>query len=455
MFDQETSTALSERELQVLQLVATGASNQQIARKLVISVNTVKVHLRNIFEKLGVQSRTEATTRAIQEGWVVVEEYGANSAPSALKTFLIANRQAALQQWQLVYFALALLLALATMILPLRFKNAPIVKPYLPVIQVDENKFYEQQPTPTPIAATGNPSNRWSFQSPMPTHRAGLGVVALNGQIYAIGGVRTNDRATRLLEIYNPQTDTWSEGAAKPTATTNVSAAVIDDQIYVPGGCTNEGQAVDALEIYHSQTDTWTQGQPLPKARCGYGLAALADKLYLFGGWDGESFENTGWVYSVSDDAWEVLAAAMPEAKGFFGTASLDGKIYVVGGYDGQNEFAQTYIFDPDKGEWSEKTPLNEKRGGLGLVNAGKQLYAIGGGWDRIISTSEKYDPATDTWTTFEAPFTDQWRNAGLAVIDTKIYAIGGWNSTEGKYMDSVVSYQVLFQLFLPISVGN
>ncbi len=61
---------ISEREKEILQLVAHGRSNRQIAEQLVISEHTVKVHLRNIFSKIGATSRTEAGLYAIRQGWV-------------------------------------------------------------------------------------------------------------------------------------------------------------------------------------------------------------------------------------------------------------------------------------------------------------------------------------------------------------------------------------------------
>src|SRR3712207_5916382 len=71
---------LSEREREILRLVASGLSNQQIAGELDISANTVKVHLRNIFGKIGAASRTEATMYAVRSGIVTVDR--ATTAPS-------------------------------------------------------------------------------------------------------------------------------------------------------------------------------------------------------------------------------------------------------------------------------------------------------------------------------------------------------------------------------------
>ena len=59
---------LSEREIEVLQQMAQGSPNKEIAKHLVISESTVKTHVANIFQKLGVNGRTEAVTQALQKG---------------------------------------------------------------------------------------------------------------------------------------------------------------------------------------------------------------------------------------------------------------------------------------------------------------------------------------------------------------------------------------------------
>jgi two-component system, NarL family, response regulator LiaR len=60
--------ALSQREVEVLRLVARGQTNQQIAQKLLLSVSTVKKHLRRILSKLGVSDRTQAAITALELG---------------------------------------------------------------------------------------------------------------------------------------------------------------------------------------------------------------------------------------------------------------------------------------------------------------------------------------------------------------------------------------------------
>jgi LuxR family maltose regulon positive regulatory protein len=60
----ELIESLSEREIEVLQLMAEGLTNPEIASRLYVSLNTVKVHSRNIYAKLGVNNRTQAGTRA-------------------------------------------------------------------------------------------------------------------------------------------------------------------------------------------------------------------------------------------------------------------------------------------------------------------------------------------------------------------------------------------------------
>jgi LuxR family maltose regulon positive regulatory protein len=63
-YGQPLPEALSERELEVLRLVASGRSNREIARELYVSLGTVKTHINNTYRKLGANSRTRAVARA-------------------------------------------------------------------------------------------------------------------------------------------------------------------------------------------------------------------------------------------------------------------------------------------------------------------------------------------------------------------------------------------------------
>ncbi len=64
----ESAEHLSERELEVLRLMARGASNHEIAERLVITVGTVKSHINHILGKLEAHNRTEAVARARELG---------------------------------------------------------------------------------------------------------------------------------------------------------------------------------------------------------------------------------------------------------------------------------------------------------------------------------------------------------------------------------------------------
>lgn len=65
---------LSGREMEVLKLAAKGISNKDIAKELFLSPRTVQAHLGNIFNKLGVGSRTEAILCGLRRGWFTLED---------------------------------------------------------------------------------------------------------------------------------------------------------------------------------------------------------------------------------------------------------------------------------------------------------------------------------------------------------------------------------------------
>lgn len=67
---ESSQAGLTEREIEIVRLLAQGATNKEIAEKLFIAENTVKVHLKNILEKLKLRNRQQLVAYAVQEGLV-------------------------------------------------------------------------------------------------------------------------------------------------------------------------------------------------------------------------------------------------------------------------------------------------------------------------------------------------------------------------------------------------
>jgi DNA-binding CsgD family transcriptional regulator len=442
----EQGESLTDRETELLQLVATGVTNRQVAQRLSISVNTVKVHLRNIYTKLGAESRTEATMIAVREGLVTVE--GAETPPAGAEStspltqlpFLPLAPEPPLPWFKRLALLAALLVVVAGVATTWPYDTSQNIALGPPPALESGGSAPQVQPAEGSL---------WREQAQMPTRRAHLALAVASGRIFAIAG-QTPEGSTPVVEIYNPADDIWTRGADKPTPTSYVSAAIIGSEICVPGGCDAENTPTSKVEVYSPADDSWREVSPLPEARCAYAVASLDGLLYLFGGWDGERYVATVFVYDPRAETW-TEGTPMGTERGLAAAAPLGGRLYVVGGYDGTQELTTCTVYNPAEGTWEECAPLAVGRGGLGLVSLGGQLYAIGGGGRRTyLGFNERYSPNYDRWSAVETPIVGEWRSPGVVVMDNVVYAIGGWS---GDYLSLNQVYEPLpFRIFVPVT---
>ena len=446
----ESGETLSERELDVLRCVSSGASNKQIASELTISQNTVKVHLRNIYTKLDVSSRTEATTAAIQQGYITVPGMENTAVAAETQPVTETNGEqniaaestgAAVDQlqkrnWRMPVLLLLLLFSvIAIMLLGLQVMNQS-----------------QAAATPEPFEETTIGDSRWISSRPMPEGRANMAVASVGLDIYQIGG-ETTGGVDGKVTIYDSVDRVWREAAEKPTAIADASAVELYGELYVPGGRLVDGQPTAAVEAYSPSQDAWRLIASLPQPLSGGLTLSDGAFLYVFGGWDGEEYLDTAFKYDPSADSWRPLPP-MPEARAFAAGGELTGKLAVVGGANEQGQLPSCHIFDPTGEEWSSCPDMLQPRAAAGSAVILNKLYVIGGGIDSEdeVSFSEVYDPNSETWQVVNTPMLEgraSWPHTGVGHVETRIYALGGRHGD--IYLDDTFIYAPLvYQTFIP-----
>ncbi|MEX1019938.1 MAG: LuxR C-terminal-related transcriptional regulator [Litorilinea sp.] len=498
---------LSEREMDVARLLTTGATNSEIARELTISPHTVKVHLRNVFEKLQVSSRTEASMVLLQRGWVVVPglETPGVETPGALEAQTgpvappvpppLADQPAGLAVWQRIYLGVAVALCLVAAFTPYVLGRPRASFALLS----DAGQTVIGRPAVELLP-------RWEARTPLSQARSRMAVAMDSQAIYVVGGEASGGRLLQSVDTYDLQVNQWHQLAPLPFALANSTAAIWENRLYVAGGVTPTSGAgsvaenvsenipenvagdevaagaqpaveaaediaaelagerpatgntptarftvSDALLLYDGALQTWRPRGALPVPLAGAHLLADSSALYLLGGWDGETMRDEVWAWTPDANTPAVewrLITRLPVPMAFFGATLVDGALYVAGGYDGQNELAQVHRYRLETARWEALPPLTVPRGGLTLAHDGVALLALGGGWTRPISDHERFDAGTNQWTTFASPIPGEWRHLAAVSREGVIHLLGGWS---GDYLDTHLQYQSSFRALLPM----
>jgi len=438
------SQQLSDREIDILKLVAQAKSNKDIAAELFISVNTVKVHLANIFQKIGVASRTEAALYAINHSITKADnsfEFEKPLLSFPNQTELVLSHDSPKNTfWKLVVLIFLVLLLLSAFLL-IRSNFA-----------VQPTKF----PDSSSMTLIGQ---SWQILHPMSEPRAGMAVTAYNNSVYVFGG-KSQTGVTSLCEKYDTIEKKWLKLENKPTAVTDIKAVTVGERIYVPGGETNQGTFTNVLEVYNPRTDTWELKSPLPESVSAYALAAVDGIIYLFGGHRGQGPLDIVISYDPNSDKWEYISK-LNEPRTYAEAVSVKERIFLLGGLKGNMVLTLNESFNPyrnDQGEsyWKTETPLPKPGYGLVAGELGSSIYVIYG--DTLESDYNRpiyYSIVDDKWYGDLNPNYEQNNNplTGGVIMDGQFFLVGGKRNE--VFLSDLKSFRVVYTVILPITINR
>jgi N-acetylneuraminic acid mutarotase len=316
------------------------------------------------------------------------------------------------------------------------------------------------------VSASELIEDSWNTKTPMSQARFGLGVVAVGGKIYAIGGAVDAGRSfVGTNECYDPVSDTWTTLKSMPTPRARFAIAAYQGKIYCIGGETGAGKpsTFGVNEVYNPTTNSWSTKASVP----------FNGECLLVNIEDGKFFvitEQNLFMYNVATDSWTEKTRIPDEQDssrlGAGTSAAVGNKIIFFYSYiiDSSLSFRnKVMIYDTKSDAWSKgadpphigTNPPPYTRsfygGAVGVTTgqfAPQKVYVI------HYTHNLVYTPAKDTWSTAKDMPTER-RGFGVAVVDDLLYVIGGYTPHhQPAHSDFLESTEVVEQ-YVPIDYRN
>ena len=451
---------LSEREMDVARLLATGASNTEIARDLVISPHTVKVHLRNIFEKLEVNSRTEATMALVQHGWLEVEGVvrmeGAAQNGSAVDVVAqpeirepepLADLQAHPAPWQRVWLVAALIGAIILVVVPWMVTPAASSAPLLSDVSASDRSI-------APITLYA----RWVALAPMPQARSRHAVARQQRVIYSFGGESMGGELLDSVVGLDLDVNRWRTFRSLPVPLSNLAAATVGDVIYVAGGTlassidaqpdgANAASGIngadapafnDKLWRFDPAENEWSELGNLPVAVAGASLLPAKyndeDALILAGGWDGERVRDEVWLLPIDEKVIGTSAISESVNSESVTSETVTGNALntdtlntdTLNTDSSISAFTSPLLSPTSDARWMLLTRLPVARAFMGAAVVGDELYTVGGfDGTQELADADRFNVVSGRWESLPSLNTGR---SGLALVydDVGLHALGG-----------------------------
>ena len=201
----------------------------------------------------------------------------------------------------------------------------------------------------------------------------------------------------------------WQKAAPSPFARVESPAAVVHGKIYLFGGFTEDLQASNQVDVYDPASDSWTRKKDMP-TRLTHLNPAIGRKHHLvrgrFQGKHPGPVTDEVWKYDIASDAW-TAGPPLPERRAGGGLAMVGRKLHYFGGYkaDRDTNAGDHWSLSLEGGkDWQREADLPDPRGHVSAAVLDGKIYALGGDHGHDITqidvdSCHRYDPATKKWT--------------------------------------------------------